>query len=187
MPSLAPSSPSFLADEHLGRLARYLRAAGIDVASPPPGPSPMDDREILERAVREGRVLLTCDRELAALAARRPHPDPLPGGEGERAHLVRASAPRAQLVEVLRAFRIDPLGAAAFTRCLVCNDPLEPISREAAAPRVPARSLAACADAEDFHLCGRCDRVYWPGSHFRRLKSALAAVRGELALGEPSA
>src|SRR3989442_12671261 len=49
----------------LGSLARWLRFMGYDTAYPPPGP----DRELVDCARREGRILLTRDKELAARVA----------------------------------------------------------------------------------------------------------------------
>src|SRR5207245_3517686 len=51
-----------LCDHMLGSLARWLRFMGYDTAYPPPAP----DRELVDCARREGRILLTRDKELAA-------------------------------------------------------------------------------------------------------------------------
>jgi len=156
-----PPPPPLLADEHLGRLARYLRATGLDVALLPG----VDDDVLAAAAAAEGRLLLTRDRRLAL---------GLPAGRGL---LVRAGALADQLVEVLGALGgIDPL-AAAFTRCLVCNERLEPIAKAAVAGRVPERTLAR---HDDYRLCRRCDRVYWAGSHLGRMEATLREVRQRL-------
>src|SRR5437764_15057315 len=60
--------PSFLCDEMLGRLARYLRAAGYDTALASGGAA---DREVVALARREHRCLLTCDRGIAEHKAAR--------------------------------------------------------------------------------------------------------------------
>ena len=57
-----------------------------------------------------------------------------------------------------------------MARCLRCNTPLEPVSPERAAARVPpwiARTQA------DFRACPGCGRVYWRGSHAERMRSKL--------------
>ena len=51
----------FLCDEMLGRLARYLRAAGYDTALAAGG---LPDSVWIGLAQREARLLLTCDRSL---------------------------------------------------------------------------------------------------------------------------
>jgi len=53
------STPSFLCDEMLGRLCRYLRAAGYDALLANGGRS---DADLLRQCGEEGRYFLTQDR-----------------------------------------------------------------------------------------------------------------------------
>jgi uncharacterized protein with PIN domain len=138
--------PRFLADAMLERLARWLRVLGVDVES---ASGTAADRELVQLAAAEGRVLLTRDRRLA-----------LEHGAGE--HLVvRSAAPLEQLREVVERFAIE-VPSELFTRCLLCNLPLEPTDHPGVPP--PARR------------CPRCERVYWEGSHTRRMRAAIAGV-----------
>ena len=148
-------SPRFLADAMLGRLARWLRALGYDTAYDPALPDPA----LVRLAGVEGRVLLTRDRHL--LRELRP----------ARAHEVRHDAPLAQLHELVVALELEP-PAELFTRCLVCNEPLSaPLGAGEAAPLLPpaARDLPG-----PVRRCPACGRVYWQGSHVRRMRRALA-------------
>lgn len=52
------AQPRFFCDDHLRRLARWLRAAGYDAA----WERAIDDRALLARCRDEDRVLLTLDR-----------------------------------------------------------------------------------------------------------------------------
>ena len=52
----------FVCDEMLKRLGHWLRVAGYDVLILPDG---SDDRELIERARAERRLLLSSDRRLA--------------------------------------------------------------------------------------------------------------------------
>lgn len=140
--------PRFLCDDHLRRLARWLRAAGFDVAWEPS----IDDRAALERSRGEGRVLLTLDRGLAARAA-------------EGACLLPSHDPLEQLRFVKRVFALD-LEARAFTRCPVCNTPLE----EVPDAEVPEAVRARC---DRFLRCGSCGRAYWEGDHVRHMRERL--------------
>ena len=159
--------PRFVADENLGRLARWLRVAGVDTLHR----NPADDAWLLETATGEGRILLTRDRRFVE---RDRLPPPLrPGAARARVHRVEGFETREQLAEVCRAFRIDPL-ARAFTRCPRCNGAVEPIPREAARNRVPARSFEIY---ERFFRCPGCDQVYWEGEHVARSRSILEVAR----------
>ena len=133
--------PRFLADVMLERLARWLRVLDVDVAS---AHATTADRELVRRAAAEERVLLTRDRRLSA-----EHGTGTP-------FVVRSAAPLEQLAEVVERFEIDA-PRELFTRCLLCNVPLE--SADGAAPA---------------RRCPRCERVYWEGSHTRRMRAALA-------------
>ena len=52
--------PRFIADNHLGRLAAYLRMLGLDTLYR----NDYQDEELAQVSAREGRVLLTRDRRL---------------------------------------------------------------------------------------------------------------------------
>jgi hypothetical protein len=148
----------------LERLARWLRAAGLDVASAE-GTAP--DAALRRRAAAEGRVLLTRDRRLAESCA-------------AACHRVRAAAPLAQLAEVAAAFGLAPL-VLRFSRCLVCNAELRPAAGEAPAPPpTPADPRRpAVPPTGPLWRCPVCGRVYWEGSHTRRMRRALARAAGD--------
>ncbi|GLC25692.1 hypothetical protein rosag_22050 [Roseisolibacter agri] len=132
----------------LARLARWLRALGHDVLLAGPGEP---DAAVVRRAEAEGRWLLTRDRALAADGAR---------ALGERRLLLRADAPLAQLLETRDALGLRDL-ALTFTRCLLCNAPLDVLDAE-----------GPCGGPR--RRCAACGRVYWEGSHTRRMRAALA-------------
>jgi uncharacterized protein with PIN domain len=144
----------------LGTLAKWLRILGADTLFF----RDADDRDLLRVAREEGRVLLTRDRPLAA-------GDP----SGASVHLVREESLEEQLREVVQAFGIRP-GEAGFTRCSVCNVPLEPMDVEEARPRVPpyvARTQSR------FLRCAGCDRVYWAATHVEAMRRRLRELLGE--------
>jgi uncharacterized protein with PIN domain len=148
----------FVADVHLGALARRLRLVGLDTAYR----ADADDRALAELADREGRILLTRDQ---GLLKRRVI---------SHGYFVRETHPRRQLVEVLRRF--GPLDLRPFSRCLRCNDVL----REVAKPAVEAALLPRTRQYHDrFEMCGGCGRIYWKGSHWTRLKHVVDAALEE--------
>lgn len=146
--------PRFVADAMLARLARWLRVLGFDTVFDPA----LDDRALVELAEEENRVLLTRDRHL--IAHLRPR----------RFVQVVADAPLAQLREIAAASDLA-LPRELFTRCLVCNAELRAATAAEVGQLVPQRSRALQGP---FLRCPQCDRVYWPGSHVRRMRATLA-------------
>jgi uncharacterized protein with PIN domain/sulfur carrier protein ThiS len=146
----------FLADAHLGGLARFLRMLGFDTLHR----NAFDDAEIRRLAAEERRIVLTRDREL------------LKCREIARGCYVRALKPEKQLAEVAARYGLGPL-ARPFTLCLHCNLPLQAMDKRALAHRVPQNVFST---HETFSYCRGCDRVYWPGSHYERMRLALKPI-----------
>jgi uncharacterized protein with PIN domain len=146
----------FLCDGMLTRLGRFLRAAGYDTDIAGPGEH---DGALLARAVREDRLLLTCDRELAQRRAAVRRVIVLPSNGLDRtARALGDAVP----IDWLRA---------PFTRCLVDNSPLRPAAAEEH-DLLPKRAREIGDD--DIFVCPQCSRIYWPGSHVRRIRQRLA-------------
>lgn len=141
----------------LARLARYLRAAGYDTELASDGAA---DRHWIEQARREGRLLLTCDRQLLLHKA----------ADGVVLHLQQGRLD--QQAAVLRErCGVDWLWHP-FSRCLMDNTPLRPAS-PASLMRLPE-----CVRDREARECPHCARIYWAGSHHRRMHNRLAHWRG---------
>jgi uncharacterized protein len=137
-------------------LARWLRAAGYDTSVAPDG---APDMAILQDARREQRVLLTRDRGLLRRDT-----------EGGASHFLRTQNLDSTARELRDCLGVDWL-RAPFTRCLIDNSPLRPAtSKEARGvpPRVPVLQGHVT-------LCPSCGRLYWEGSHVRRMRARLTA------------
>jgi hypothetical protein len=145
----------FLCDEMLARLGRYLRAAGYDTSIADPGTA---DGVLLSVAADERRVLLTRDQELRRRRAANGIAFILPPGDLD-------TAARALGLN----FDVDWL-YAPFSRCLVDNSPLRAAAATERVLAPPAVSIH-----ERIFACGACGRIYWPGSHHRRMHARLAA------------
>lgn len=143
--------PRWLADEMVGRLARYLRFFGHDTEYV----RGLGDEEILRWAVRDRRTILTRDRQLARRA-----PDALWLESAELGAQLRA----------VRAARPDAGYELRFDRCTQCNGALRRLS--GAAPEgVPARVRER---AVAVYACTACGHLYWEGTHTARIRSDLA-------------
>jgi uncharacterized protein with PIN domain len=151
----------FVADVHLGTLARHLRLLGFDTA----WRNDLSDEAIINLALDEQRTVLTRDKGI------------LKNGRVTHGYWLRATDPSAQLDELVRA--LDLAGSLhPYSRCMECNGELELVSRSKVARHVPLRVFLT---HRRFFRCGNCRRVYWPGSHQKRLDDIVArAKRAEM-------
>jgi uncharacterized protein with PIN domain len=144
----------FVADAMLARLARWLRVLGFDTLHDPA----VHDDELVRISGDEGRVLLTRDRQL--LRELRP----------AQSLEITHDAPLEQLTQTVIALAL-PAPPQLFTRCMMCNSLLsQPLPQEQADALVPegVRGIPG-----PVRRCPGCGRVYWQGSHTRRMRAAI--------------
>jgi uncharacterized protein with PIN domain len=156
-PSLLRPDPiqavRFIVDVNVGRLAALLRLAGFDTTYE----NGMDDAQIAALADTEKRIVLTRDRAL------------LKRNQVLFGRLVRAVKPDEQLVEALHFFGLSgPF--RLFSRCLLCNRPLEPVEKTAIVHRLEPKTKKYF---DTFKTCPDCDRIYWRGSHYDAMAAKL--------------
>lgn len=141
----------------LAKLGKWLRAAGYDTEI---AAGAHDDSALLARARRADRYFLTCDQRLVK--------EREPGVTDDVLILLPSSDPEVAAPALTRRLGIDWL-YRPFSRCMEDNTPLRPATAEETA-RVPA---GARAFDDPLMTCPTCGRVYWPGSHHRRMKRQL--------------
>jgi len=148
----------FIADAHLGALARLLRMAGFDTLYD----NHYRDDAIVAIAADEERVILTRDREL------------LKRRNVTHGCYLHAIEPAAQFQELFD--RLDLAASAQpFSLCLHCNLALRAVDKASVLDQLPpsVRELH-----EEFNTCEACRRVFWKGSHHKRMGALLDAVTG---------
>ena len=150
--------PKFVLDVHLGRLAGYLRMLGFDVLYN----NCARDPELVRISADLHRILLTRDRGLLKHSA------------VTHGYWLRETGSRRQVAEVVRRFELGRR-IAPFTRCMVCNAPLRLAAKADVLGRVPPRVARWC---DQFQECAGCGRVYWEGSHWRRMREWIAELSG---------
>lgn len=153
------TAPSFVADCHLGKLAKYLRMMGFDTLYF----SSIDDDDLIRLANKEERIILTRDRELC---------------ERNKAPclLLHPVDTVAQLKKVITEYRLKTQ-QAAFSRCLVCNAPLRYIDKKEVAGSVPPKIEKFFSD---FETCPECGRIYWHGDHYKHMKELIDTILEEV-------
>jgi len=141
----------FVVDIHLGRLAAYLRMLGFDTFYE----REATDEMLARLSSRESRILLTRDRGL------------LKRSLVTHGYCVRENLPRRQLVEVICRFDLQR-SVRPFRRCLQCNGLLELVPKHTILERLPP---AIRQGHDEFRQCVSCRKVYWPGSHYQKMKA----------------
>ncbi len=150
--------PRFVLDVHLGRLAGYLRMLGFDTVYS----NRASDPELVRISSEQGRILLTRDRGVLKHSA------------VTHGYWLRETDSRRQAAEVVSRFDLARL-LRPLTLCMVCNEPLRAVSKAEVSGRVPPGTLEWC---NEFRECAGCRRVYWYGSHCRRMHRWIEELAG---------
>src|SRR5438477_7146398 len=154
----------FVADGHLGKLARDLRLLGFDVVY-----APAASDSSLAASCSDDRALLTRDRRLLMHKIVR------------HGYCPRSHDPDEQIIEVLRRFDLAEL-IAPYTRCLQCNCLLERVDQ---ADVLEELEPLTKIHYQDFRRCTACRKIYWSGSHFGKLETRLGKIRHALLTRAP--
>jgi uncharacterized protein with PIN domain len=144
----------FLADSNLGKLAKWLRVLGYDTTCY----SGEVGRSFLTKAQKEGRIALTRRRDMA-----------LRQYSGKLA-VIEHDLVGDQLEEVIGKLSIVPDEKNIMTICLTCNERLKSVSKEAVSGLVPEYIFR---QHMEFHICPRCEKIFWPGSHRKNIDQFL--------------
>lgn len=144
----------FLCDEMLKKLGHWLRIAGYDVLMLPDGTA---DRELIERARHEGRVLLTRDRKITEFRSIQ-----------DVVVLLECNDLDACVTDLNGKLEINWL-FQPFTRCSNCNTLLVKADDETE-KRLPDDVINT---ANITRYCPSCDQLYWDGGHVKRMRDRL--------------
>lgn len=151
-------APTFLVDENVSGLAKWLRLVGWDVLVT----FGSSDDEVLVKAFEDGRVILTSDRRLSNRVA-----------NGLCMYLPQESIFQ-QFLRILDKFSL-PAEQCWFSRCTICNVYIRPYEKvdfnfEKVPQEIQKKYLSGT-----FRLwnCPHCERFYWKGSHLERITKRL--------------
>jgi len=145
----------FVVDSMLGKVAKWLRILGFDTIY-----ERLERQEQIEAYRQKGFLLVTRTQRWC-------------GQPGVFCPV--ANDPREQLREVVYSVPISESEARPLQRCIRCNRLLERISRETAFDYVPDYVFET---STVFYRCGNCQKVYWRGSHPKRMMERLELILG---------
>jgi len=149
-------NPKFILDVHLGKLARYLRLFGFDTLYR----IDYKDLEIITISLSERRIILTHDIGL------------LKNKQVNHGYWIRSQHLDEQLKEVLNRFDLKNQ-VHPFIRCMECNGLLTDVSKK----EISDHLLPGTREYyQKFKKCPDCDRIYWEGSHFERMRKYIEYV-----------
>ena len=152
----------FVVDVNVGRLAKWLRVMGYDAAFP----REEGDNELVRIALQEDRVLVTRDSGIARRRAVRL-------GQMKVVRIENDDF-RSQLKQLVRELNLDLAGG--FSRCVRCNQVLQPKLKQDVAQRLPPYVFQT---HRQFMECPQCRRLYWRGTHWTNMMSELERLRQE--------
>ena len=143
----------FVADAHLGKLARHLRMLGFDTIYG----NKIQDDEIIMKSLKEKRIILTRDLGI------------LKNGKVMRGYFIRHQKPVDQCKEVIYKFDLKRQ-IIPFSRCLECNEMFDKVDKKLLKDKIPERAYQYF---EDFYQCVGCRNIYWKGSHYEKMKKMI--------------
>ena len=145
----------FVVDSMLGKVAKWLRILGFDTLY-----ERLEQQEQIDSYRRQGFLLITRAQRWCAQAS---------------VFCPTANDPMEQLRQVISALSVTASEVRPLHRCIRCNRLLERISRAEAFDHVPDYVFET---SDEFYWCASCRKVYWRGSHPKRMMERLERVLG---------
>jgi len=152
----------FLLDGMLGKLTRWLRMIGYEATYMNDSP----DRELLALAKRQSLILLTSDEELYRNAI----------SKGIDSFLVEGRTEAERLAGLAERYHLN-LQIDTFTsRCPMCGSNIREVPRKDVEALVPPTTFKVY---QSFWVCTnpKCAKVYWQGSHWKRIEQTLESAK----------
>ncbi len=140
----------------LGKLARWLRLLGHNVVYS----SRFDDKELIDIAKNEKRILLTRDFELYKQAI----------AKELETFYVNGRTEAESLGKLANRFGIELDVNMKISRCTKCNVPVKPIPKKKAEGKVEKTTFVFYYR---FWQCPKCGQIYWQGAHWTKINKTL--------------
>lgn len=142
---------SFIVNGTSGDLAKWLRILGKDTEFI----QDMPDMSLIAKALKENRLIVTRSSKLKEtdedICVHIPFTNPISA--------IQSMKERGLLNDI-----------KPFLRCIECNEKLLNISKNSVLGRVPPYIWKT---KSEFKFCPSCGRIFWKGSHLRRMVNTL--------------
>ena len=153
----------FIADNNVGKLARWLRVIGYDTLLF----KQKNDNKMIKIALSEDRIILTRDTQLMK---RR-----LVTNGKLKAMIIKQDDPKEQLQETVKKLNLS-YHFKPFSLCLECNQALILRSKEEVLNLVPPHVFKT---QNQYMECPACHRIYWQGTHWQAMIKELENLAKE--------
>jgi len=153
----------FIADNNVGKLARWLRMIGYDTLLL----KQKDDATMIKTALNEDRVILTKDGQFMKRRL-------VTNGQ-LKAMLIKQDNPETQIREVVKVLNLN-YHFNPFSLCLECNQTLIARSKEEVQRLVPPHVFET---QTQYTECPACHRIYWQGTHWQAMMKKLQDLQRE--------
>jgi len=148
----------FIADVNIGDIVKYMRALGLDVYYD----ASLSPREIIRISKRKNRTILTKSRKLLKFR------------DVTHGIFIRPGTTVEQIKRVIDFLSLQAV-IKPFSRCLQCNNSLVKVSKESILDRIPPKTREFY---DEYSYCKACDKIYWKGTHFTRIKRVVDEILG---------
>lgn len=148
----------FIADTSLGDVVKFMRLLGFDVCFD----SSLSLRQLIEISKEENRIILTKSKKLLKFK------------DVTHGIFIHPGPTEEQIKKILDFLDIKD-SARPFSRCIGCNGLLENVSKKSILARIPPKTRAFC---NAYTYCKTCDKIYWNGTHFIRMKKVVDDLLG---------
>lgn len=146
----------FIADVHLGKLAKLLRMLGFDTLYN----NSFTNTQIISIALNENRVLLSRNNSITNLP------------QLQSLTITDEDADK-QIQQVLHHFKLNNQ-IHPFTKCIVCNGALQPVAKEKIFNKLPQKTALYF---NEFWQCNNCNGIYWKGSHYEHINKMIERIK----------
>lgn len=145
----------FIADVHLGKLARLLRLLGFDTVYK----NNYTLEQLLKISTDQERILLSRNQSISKQTS-------------SKIFIVSSENPFVQMKQLVDYFDLKNQ-FLPFSKCIACNGILEQVSKKNIIALLEERTSKYY---NDFWQCKDCKHIYWKGSYYEKMLKTIENI-----------